>query len=86
MHTHDLMVLLQVEVFSDGWNPSVTPRHDPVFSPDTPQGRSILVEFLPKEPGLYSVSWMEISRRSVSIHDFLNCKTVYLVTISSGGA
>ncbi|XP_054289663.1 uncharacterized protein LOC129004960, partial [Macrosteles quadrilineatus] len=52
-----------VEVFSAGWMTDTSPRKSPGFIPDTPQTRSVLVEFLPKEPGKYTVTWMEISRR-----------------------
>jgi hypothetical protein len=46
-----------VEIFSDGWNRSTSLS---ILNPNT---RSIVVEFLELEPGSYSVSWMEVSKR-----------------------
>lgn len=46
-----------VEVFSDGWN------HSTSISILNPNTRSFVVEFLEQEPGSYSVSWMEVSKR-----------------------
>ncbi|XP_054258135.1 uncharacterized protein LOC128983034 [Macrosteles quadrilineatus] len=46
-----------VEVFSDGWNRSSS------LTLLTPHARSFVVEFLEKEPGSYSVTWMEVSKR-----------------------
>lgn len=46
-----------VEVFSDGWNRSSS------LTLLTPHARSFVVEFLEREPGSYSVTWMEVSKR-----------------------
>ncbi|KAG8242075.1 hypothetical protein J6590_072969 [Homalodisca vitripennis] len=59
---------VRVEVFSEGWVPGPPTRHDIGYTADSPQARSVLVEFLPREPGLYSVTWMEISRRALYPH------------------
>lgn len=46
-----------VEAFSYGWNRSSS------LTLLTPHARSFVVEFVEREPGSYSVSWMEISKR-----------------------
>ncbi|KAE8742764.1 hypothetical protein FOCC_FOCC011692, partial [Frankliniella occidentalis] len=49
----------QVEVVSEGWVVS----GEPPFPGSDDASRSVVIEFSGKEPGSYSVSWLELSRR-----------------------
>lgn len=46
-----------VELFSDGWN------HSTSLSILNPSTRSFVVDFIEREGGSYTVSWMEVSKR-----------------------
>ncbi|XP_034949429.1 uncharacterized protein [Chelonus insularis] len=59
-----------VDFFSGGWNYSVTNGAIPSFNPIAQHSRSFVIEFIQKEPGTYSVSWIAISRRSASISQY----------------
>ncbi|XP_039292120.1 uncharacterized protein LOC111044919 [Nilaparvata lugens] len=54
-----------VEVFSEGWVIGGTDRVFPVWSKEGSESRSIMVEFIPRETGTYSVTWLELMRRPV---------------------
>ena len=53
-----------VEVFSDGW--AVTSRAE-ILPHDSNPFKHIAVEFIIEEPTSYTVTWLELSRRLVSI-------------------
>lgn len=61
----------QCVCYIDGWNRSSS------LSLLTPHARSFVVEFLQKEAGSYSVSWMEVSKRPL-----LTTSSHYVMTSS----
>ncbi|XP_063227000.1 uncharacterized protein LOC134533409 [Bacillus rossius redtenbacheri] len=53
-----------VEIFSDGWNRTDNGSSiSNSFLLLSPHARSFVVEFLEREPGSYSVTWIEVSKR-----------------------
>ncbi|XP_073982377.1 uncharacterized protein isoform X2 [Rhodnius prolixus] len=54
-----------VEVFSEGWViVNSAERLPPIWSrDDRKEIRNVLIEFVPREPGSYEVTWLELSRR-----------------------
>lgn len=49
-----------VEVFSDGW---AVGSNAMILAPGQEPPRTIAVEFIGKEAGSYSVTWLELARR-----------------------
>ncbi|XP_044729645.1 uncharacterized protein LOC123292996 [Chrysoperla carnea] len=71
-----------VEIFSEGWKSSSLT--DEVTSLMKPQARSFVVEFLQSEPGNYVVTWMEVSKRPLSVPS--SSSSIMISTASSSSS